>query len=226
MKTQIKLDRAVAKLAKVIVRNAFGDLIGCPKGAEVIGGREGRTLPGTLRATEVLAWRRGKPQKRVVYITTKAITALSAEVAANSKAERATDAIAALRADAIAAGLTIAAYRRTLREKAAAAVIAAKEADAANEADDLRQWEDAVRDVCAKRDFVWGESISLYKVLEKLKAREGVAKAWLRGEFDGDREDFVCCVLGAADRHENTNYDELLSSGMDRDEARQFRERC
>lgn len=225
MKTQTKLDRAVAKLAKAIVRNAFGDLIGCPAGAEIIAGKDGRSLPECLRASEVIAWRRGKPRKRVVYVTTAEIVTLSAQFAAESKATRAADAAATLRADAAASGLTVAAYRRALRVQAAADAVEAIAAEAVRAADDLRQWGDAVREISARRAYPWSEGTALALVLDKLRSREGVARAWLSGEFDGGREAFVRCVLGAADRHENTNYEELLSAGMGRDDARDLRER-
>jgi len=225
VKTQIKLDRAVGKLAQSIVRNAFGDLIGCPKGAEIIAGQYGRSLPACLRASEVLAWRRGKPRKRVVYIATAEVLRLTAEVAASSKATRAADAAAALRADAAAAGVTVAVHRRALRVQAAADAVAAIAADAARAADDLRQWTDAVREITARRAYPWSEGTALTLVIDKLRSREGVARAWFSGEFDGGREAFVCCVLGAADRHQNTNYEELLSAGMGRDDARDLRER-
>ena len=225
MKTQTKLDRAVAKLAKSIVRNAFGDLIGCPAGAEIIAGRDGRTLPDSLRASEVIAWRRGKPRKRIVYVVTAEVLRLSAEVAVESKATRAADAAATLRADAAAAGLTVAAHRRALRTQAAADAVAAIAAEAVRAADDLRQWSDAVREISARRAYPWSEGTALSLVIDKLRSREGVARAWLNGDFDGGREAFVRCVLGAADRHENTNYEELLSAGMGRDDARDLRER-
>ena len=225
MKTQTKLDRAVAKLAKAITRNAFGDLIGCPAGAEIIAGRDGRTLPDSLRASEVIAWRRGKPQKRAVYVVTAEVLRLTAEVAAESKAARAADAAATLRADAAAAGLTVAAHRRALRAQAAADAVAAIAAEAVRAADDLRQWSDAVREISARRAYPWSEGTALALVMDKLRSREGVARAWCSGEFDGGREAFVRCVLGAADRHENTNYEELLSAGMGRDDARDLRER-
>ena len=212
--------KEVIKVAAKIERNEYGDYINCSvAGAEFVTGHGSHTrLAGELRATEVIGWRKGRPVKRTGYIVTKKLiklmTAYHAALASEEKAAKK----AVLEKAARAAGFkTVSAYK-----KAEKAEKETRKAEALQHRE--QRFRQVVADVLDQRTYGYTVNDAVEMVLEKIDRREGVGRTYADGDFEGSDHAFVRCVLGAAHRHEHTDYDALLRSGYDREEALALRE--
>lgn len=94
---------------------------------------------------------------------------------------------------------------------------------AAREKSFKERWRATVANVLERSPHIeFGVGDALSRLWTRFQDQTGVVRAYLRGEFDGDDYALALCVLGAAHRHENTNYEDLLHTGIDREDARFF----
>jgi len=223
LKDAIETEIARVTAATNAACNSYGDLLEDPPGCRCIPGRHSR---GVKRTKLTGRWSGGFPGKRVVHVTSELLEGLYDEAATREQKAAREAAQSAARTAAIAAGLTVTAWKKQRRAVNAKAKAEAHEkAIKAREAD-VAYWLKVVTDVLGEKRYNFFPEIALEMLLEKIASNKGVGKAWNNLEFDGDRHAFARCVLGAADRHENTNYDALLRAGYDREVAIQLRKRC
>ena len=217
---------ACAALAATITRNQYGDYSGSAVGSRFVTGRGKHTrLPIALRAKQVDGWRKGMPQKSTGYVVTDEVLALYDAYIADEAAQKKLAAKQAVADAAKTAGLTVSAWKKQQREAKAKAAAEAEEKAVQEAKEDEAAWLKVVTEVLTQKDYAFTPAGGVEKVLNKIADNEGVGRSWNNYDFDGGRHAFVRCVLGAADRHENSNYDNLLRAGYDREDALNMRER-
>jgi hypothetical protein len=204
------------------VKNDYGDLTATPNGCRIAHGRR-----GGYKATELLGWTKyGRPKKRVAYATSDFFEQLCDETDKRKKlASMLAKKTAEVEAAKAAGFASVAAWKKSVRERKA--VLAARAVQDAKEdaKEDEANWLKVVTEVLDQKDYAFTPAVGVEKVLKKIAAAEGVGAAWNSGDFEGGRHAFVRCVLGAADRHENSTYELLLKAGYDREDALSMRER-
>lgn len=215
-----ELERIAVEARKV--KNDYGDLNSTPSGCHLEYGRH----PRGYDATELLGWTKYGPKKRVVHATSELFEQLCDESDKRKKLAAKLVKKTAEVETAKAGGFTsVAAWKKSERERKAVLAAQAEEKAAQAAKEDEANWLKVVVEVLEQKDYAFTAADGVEKVLNKIADNEGVGAAWNNGDFDGGRNAFVRCVLGAADRHENSNYDSLLRAGYDREDALAMRER-
>ena len=231
---------AVKTLAAQVTRNEYGDLASTPAGARFVTGHGKHTrLPGCLRATQIDGWGKYGPSKSTGYVVTAEVLALyDAAVAADVARKKAAKKLAEQAAAKAAGHATFEAWKRAekerlAREEQAAAELAAK-ARAEREqrtlarmaalglAPDLDDAAVGVLDVL-EAAVADGHQFDRAEIRAVVYAMSHESAAWLAyQEGEMSAADLLHRCERAQHRHENTNYDELLRAGYDREDARDY----
>lgn len=215
-----ELERIIVEALKL--KNEYGDLNSTPTGCYLEYGRH----PRGYKATEFLGCTKYGPEKRVVHVTSELLELLGAELDNRkkivAKLAKKTAEVEAAKAGGFA---SVSAFKKSERERKAVLAAQAEEKAVQDAQADEADWLKFVTEVLQEKDYAFTPAEGVEKVLNKIADGEGVGAAWNNGDFDGDLKAFARCVLGAADRHENSNYDSLLRSGYNREDALYLRER-
>lgn len=241
MKTRTDITELIkSELSRIVTHtkvNDYGDLISAAPDTTVIAGRH----PHGLKCSQLDGWKKGRPIKSTVHVTSPALEALTVELAAFDTSAKKTAAAAARAAQkttdqhaASAAGFkTVTAWKKAEKERRTLEEAQASEIRRARNAERL----EAVGLAAGDTDF-----LPVLPVLEEAKregfdieheharaalyARRNQSSAWnAYNEGDLSASQFLHRSERAQDRHENTDYDQLLRAGFDRELARDCRER-
>lgn len=236
-----KLIEAAEKLAERIKINKYGDLehisnLGYKKSdiATLMTGHGKHTkLPGMLRCYQVVCWtKKYGPKKKTGYVVTDRVMALYDAYAKALSAEKKAQKKKQDQADAKAAGFaTVAEHKRHIREiKKQEKLEAQQELERDIDRFGLSMWvEDMHRtDQCRLVNVLLEAEEQNFDITDdhvqavvfSQKTRSGAWRAYMRGELYASQ--LLHRTERAQNRHENTNYEELLARGYDRDDAREI----
>lgn len=210
--------------------NEYGDLIGkMPANARVAVKGE-RRPDHAMEFFTVLYWEKGRPIKQRHFIghdgarvPTKEELRAAAKAEAAQRRKSATD---KERQHAAEHGMSLTAFRSHKRAAVRAELdLVRKESQARRMA--LGVSEGCPDDVCAILEEARGYGLALDSLdiaeaedalMYSRRHKSSAFKSWQRGDLDPAT--LIRCVVGARRRYEDTDYDALLRSGMDKESAR------